>query len=112
MKLLFSITAKDFNIDYFSGTGPGGQNRNKVKVCCRITHKDSNAVGISKELKSQVQNKKLAFKRCIESEKFKNWHKIEIARRLRQFEDIDKKVEEEMKKIKIEVYKDGKWIEK
>ena len=40
---------------------------------------------------------------------FKKWHKLESARRLGKLFDIDAKVDEEMKKIRVEVRKDGKW---
>ena len=57
------LTKKDFIVDYFSGTGAGGQHRNKHMNCCRITHKDTGLSASSQEHKSQLQNKKTAFRK-------------------------------------------------
>jgi len=34
-------TKKDFKIDWYSGSGAGGQHRNKHQNCCRIIHIES-----------------------------------------------------------------------
>ena len=78
-KLLFSITRKDFRVDYYKGSGKGGQKRNKTENCCRITHIESGSVGKSEESRSKDHNKKTAFERCINSETFQKWHKIKVA---------------------------------
>ena len=61
-ELIFSATKKDFKIDYFSGTGAGGQSRNKNQLCARITYIPWNMTAVSTKYKSQEQNRKAAFK--------------------------------------------------
>lgn len=77
--LLFSVTRKDLTIQTFRSGGPGGQNQNKVESGVRIIHRDSGAVGESREERSQWANKKKAFERLAKSPKFKAWHKLRCA---------------------------------
>jgi hypothetical protein len=112
-ELLFSITKKDFIVQTFRSGGPGGQHQNKVETGVRIIHKESGAVGESREERKQSINKKLAFGRLVESPKFKLWHTRKIYEVLNGI-TIDKEVDELMKSknIKIEVVDEtGKWIE-
>jgi|SRR5688572_3962414 len=111
-ELLFSVTASDCRWDYFRGTGPGGQKRNKTESAVRCTHLASGAVGQSDETRNQHKNKQLAFRKMAESPKFKAWHKIETARRLGKLKDIEEKVEYELNhQTRVEVRKDGKWVD-
>lgn len=89
---LFSVTKKDLKIEWFSGSGAGGQHRNKSSNCCRIKHPESGAAAQGTEQRSREQNKKVAFKRLIESVKFKQWLRMEIAR----CSQDSKKLEEEI----------------
>lgn len=109
-QLLFSLTKKDFRIDTMRGSGAGGQHRNKTDSAVRITHIESGAIGYCEDQRSQHQNKKIAFERLVNSDKFKKWHKIKTAYALKGIQDVEKeinkKVDEAMKdeNLKIEYY--------
>lgn len=56
-------TKKDFRLDWYSGSGAGGQHRNKHQNCCRITHIESGMVENGTESRSRVDNQRVAFTR-------------------------------------------------
>lgn len=72
-KLAFSVTLKDCDVETKRGSGAGGQNRNKRDTAVRIVHRASGAIGESQEERSQLQNKKTAFKRMSQTPKFQAW---------------------------------------
>ena len=57
------LTKDDFILEWFSGTGKGGQHRNKHQNCCRITHKETGLKAHGTDTRSRVQNQKIAFTR-------------------------------------------------
>jgi peptide chain release factor 1 len=79
-QLLFSVTKKDFIVEPYKGSGKGGQHRNKTMSCVKIKHLESGAEAIGTEHREQSKNKKLAFKRIIETKEFKTWLKLKTSR--------------------------------
>lgn len=72
-KLAFSVGIDDCRTDTFRSGGKGGQNQNVRDTGVRIVHVPSGAVGESREERSQLQNKRTAFRRMAEHPKFKLW---------------------------------------
>lgn len=109
-QLLFTLTAKDFEWDYFRCGGNGGQNVNKVSSGVRCTHLPSGAVVRVCDTRSQLENRRIAFRRITETDEFKAWHKIEVVKRsgvkVKEVDPrtIDERVDEQMidKNLKIE----------
>lgn len=60
------LTKNDFEIQWFSGTGGGGQHRNKHQNCCRIIHKETGLKAQSTEHKDRPSNQRDAFNRLAE----------------------------------------------
>jgi protein subunit release factor B len=111
-ELLFSVTKKDFNIDWFSGRGAGGQNRNKNQNCVRLRHKESGANGTGQSHKSRQANLREALKTLTDSYHFKIWINRK-AWEVIEGKTLESKVEESMKpeNIKTEVKYDGGWVD-
>lgn len=111
-ELLFRLSKKDFELEFFRGSGKGGQNRNKVETGVRIRHLASGAVAEDCTERSREQNKKKAFRKLVNTPEFKLWHKIECARRLGQAVDVDTWVAEQMRpeNLKIEVVSEYKKV--
>lgn len=95
-QLLFSVTKKDLDISWFSGTGNGGGNRNAHRKCCRILHRESGSVGVGQDERSAEQNLRNAFKRMATTKTFKTWLRIKTSEAL-----VDK--EQELKQIEAQV---------
>lgn len=111
-ELLFSVTANDCRFDYYRGSGKGGQKRNKTCSAVRCTHLASGAVGQSDDTRSQHRNKQIAFGRMAETKEFKTWHKMEVARRSGELEEIEAKVDREMMmNVKVEKRENGLWVD-
>lgn len=110
-KPLFSV--KDFKVTTFRCSGPGGQNVNKRNTGVRIVHISSGAIGESREERQQAQNKKIAFKRCINTKLFQDWLKFRSALELEGIKNFEKYIDNLLKEenLKIEVFKDGEWVE-
>jgi RF-1 domain len=118
MQLLFSVTKKDFEMQTFTVPGPGGGGKDTSKTGVRLIHKDSGAVGEGRETRSVTKNREAAFKRLVNTKKFKDWHRIECARRMGKpipetpeqiKERVDRMIDEGLKNgtIKVEYLEDG-----
>jgi protein subunit release factor A len=88
MEFELHLTKKDFKIEWYSGTGAGGQHRNKHQNCCRITHIKSGLQENGTESKSRVSNQKKAFEKLAykvvkwyrNKQSFKNFINDEVIR--------------------------------
>ena len=116
-ELLFSLTKKDFIVQHFKASGPGGQKRNKTSSAVRIIHPESGARAEGKEERSQTANKKNAFNRLVKTKEFKNWHRRKTAELLNDKSEIDRQLEKMLKpeNFRVEVispegiWEDEKW---
>jgi hypothetical protein len=106
----FSVTLKDCEVQTFRSGGPGGQNQNKTDSGVRVIHTASGARGESRQERSQLQNKKLAFKRMTEHVKFRVWLNKEIHRR-RGIPSPEERVARDLApdNLKVEVRTSGTW---
>lgn len=111
-ELLFSVTLADCDVQTFRSGGPGGQNQNKRETGVRIVHRESGAVGESREERSQLQNKRTAFERMVKHPKFQFWVH-EKRREMETGKSLEDRVAEMMQPeyIRTEVRENGLWNE-
>ena len=62
-KKLWTVRRKDLRVDTFRAGGKGGQHQNATDSGVRITHIETGLSAVSREFKSQRQNKGAAFRR-------------------------------------------------
>lgn len=105
-----SVSIKDCRVDTFRAGGPGGQRQNKVSSGVRIVHEPSGAVGEARDERSQLQNKKLAFRRMVNDPKFALWVRRKSGYEAKAQAWVSKMMDE--KYIKTEVHDEkGRWVD-
>lgn len=57
------LTKKDFKLEWYSGTGAGGQHRNKHQNCCRITHIETGLMETGQTERDRPSNQRKAFEK-------------------------------------------------
>ncbi len=104
------MTIHDCEVQHFRSGGKGGQNQNKRDTGARVIHHPSGARGESREERSQLQNKRAAFLRMVNSPKFQLWLRIETGR-IAVVENNISSFEVNDQDVKIETRVGGRWAE-
>jgi len=58
------VTDDQFRFEWFSGTGKGGQHRNKHQNCCRCIHEPTGITANGTSSRSREDNKRVALMVC------------------------------------------------
>lgn len=103
-KPLFSlIPGRDLVFKTTTGSGPGGQHRNKTESTVMLTHPESGVTVKAGDEKSQHRNKRIALRRLTENRKFKSWVRLKAAMIAEGYRSVEEKVADLMKGKNIKV---------
>ena len=110
MEPALSITVNDCVVQTFRAGGKGGQNQNKRDTGVRIIHQPSRAVGESREHRTQLENKRAAFRRMAEHPRLRFWIDQQL-RGPRFPPEVLTAMSTRPEEFRVEQLRDGRWIE-
>lgn len=99
-QIKFAITKKDLEVTWFSGSGAGGQYRNKHDNCCRIRHPETGVIVTGQSQRDRISNQREALQNLAKHFKIRHFmeQKLnEIQSGITMKENAEKFVEEMMK---------------
>lgn len=105
-ELWFSMGRECFRIEFYRGSGHGGQKKQKTSSACRITHLPSGSVGTAEDSRMQHVNRALAFNRVTSTKKFQVWLKLHLAVKAQGNVSIDSMLDKQLTpdKLKFEFF--------
>jgi len=108
-ELAFSVSINDCEVQTFRAGGKGGQNQNKRDTGVRVIHPDSGARGEARDERSQLQNKRLAFKRMVDTPEFKRYIQMRMYGIGRAEAEVERQMQREQD-FRTEVRVNGRWV--
>lgn len=109
-ELAFSVSINECEVQTFRSGGKGGQNQNKRDTGVRVIHHPSGARGEARDERSQLQNKRLAFKRMVDTPEFKRYIDMRMYGIGRAEAEVERMMSREQD-FRTEVRVNGRWQE-